>query len=81
MNTIDRTEILAWDGRLDNRDELISELHSDLEAEPTDVAIVSAAFMIAMGIIIASAKAYVNAINRLEVPISAHPQRTFEPVP
>ncbi|WP_029921221.1 2-isopropylmalate synthase [Nevskia soli] len=32
-------------------------------------------------IIIASAKAYINAINRLEVPISAHPQRTFEPVP
>ncbi len=32
-------------------------------------------------IVIASAKAYVNAINRLEVPISAHPQRMFEPVP
>jgi 2-isopropylmalate synthase len=32
-------------------------------------------------IIIASAKAYINAINRLEVPIAAHPQRTFEPVP
>ncbi|MDE0854675.1 MAG: 2-isopropylmalate synthase [Nevskia sp.] len=33
-------------------------------------------------IVIASAKAYVNAINRLEVPIErAHPQRSFEPVP
>ena len=32
-------------------------------------------------IVIASAKAYVNAINRLAVPISAHPQRSFEPVP
>ena len=36
--------ILTWDGRLDNRDELIAELRSDLEAEPTDVAIVAAAF-------------------------------------
>jgi 2-isopropylmalate synthase len=33
-------------------------------------------------IVIASAKAYVNAVNRLEVPIErAHPQRTFEPTP
>jgi 2-isopropylmalate synthase len=33
-------------------------------------------------IVIASAKAYVSAINRLEVPIErAHPQRSFEPVP
>jgi len=32
-------------------------------------------------IVIASAKAYVNAINRLEVPISAHPQRSFESTP
>jgi 2-isopropylmalate synthase len=33
-------------------------------------------------IVIASAKAYVNAINRLEVPIErAHPQRSFEPTP
>jgi asparagine synthase (glutamine-hydrolysing) len=36
--------ILTWDGRLDNRDELIHELRSDLEADPTDVAIVAAAF-------------------------------------
>src|SRR5580692_1557682 len=36
--------ILTWDGRLDNRDELIPELHSKLEAHPTDVAIVAAAF-------------------------------------
>ena len=32
-------------------------------------------------IVIASAKAYVNAINRLDVPIAAHPQRSFEPTP
>jgi asparagine synthase (glutamine-hydrolysing) len=36
--------ILTWDGRLDNRDELIPELRSELEADPTDVAIVAAAF-------------------------------------
>jgi asparagine synthase (glutamine-hydrolysing) len=36
--------IVAWDGRLDNRDELISELRSELEANPTDVAIIAAAF-------------------------------------
>jgi asparagine synthase (glutamine-hydrolysing) len=36
--------ILTWDGRLDNRDELILELRSELETEPTDVAIIAAAF-------------------------------------
>ena len=36
--------IVTWDGRLDNRDELIPELRSELEANPTDVAIVAAAF-------------------------------------
>jgi asparagine synthase (glutamine-hydrolysing) len=36
--------ILTWDGRLDNRDDLIADLHSDLEAGLTDAAIVSAAF-------------------------------------
>jgi len=36
--------ILTWDGRLDNRDELIPELRNDLEANPTDVAIIAAAF-------------------------------------
>jgi asparagine synthase (glutamine-hydrolysing) len=36
--------VLTWDGRLDNREELISELRDDLETKPTDVAIVSAAF-------------------------------------
>jgi asparagine synthase (glutamine-hydrolysing) len=36
--------VLTWDGRLDNSDELISELRSDLETNPTDVAVVSAAF-------------------------------------
>jgi asparagine synthase (glutamine-hydrolysing) len=36
--------ILTWDGRLDNRDELIPELRGELEANPTDVAIVAAAF-------------------------------------
>jgi asparagine synthase (glutamine-hydrolysing) len=36
--------ILTWDGRLDNRDELIPKLRGDLDAEPTDVAIVAASF-------------------------------------
>jgi asparagine synthase (glutamine-hydrolysing) len=36
--------ILTWDGRLDNRDELISELRSEFEPNPTDVAIIAAAF-------------------------------------
>lgn len=36
--------ILTWDGRLDNRDELIPELRTDLEVDPTDVAVVAAAF-------------------------------------
>jgi asparagine synthase (glutamine-hydrolysing) len=39
-----RDLVLTWDGRLDNRTELIPELRSDLEADPTDVAIVAAAF-------------------------------------
>lgn len=39
-----RGSILTWDGRLDNRQELIAELCGDLEANPTDVAIVAAAF-------------------------------------
>lgn len=36
--------VLTWDGRLDNREDLIADLGSDLEAEPTDVATVAAAF-------------------------------------
>jgi asparagine synthase (glutamine-hydrolysing) len=36
--------ILTWDGRLDNRPELIADLRSDLEANLTDVAIIAAAF-------------------------------------
>ena len=36
--------ILTWDGRLDNREELIADLCSDLEASPTDLAIFAAAF-------------------------------------
>lgn len=36
--------VLTWDGRLDNRDELALELHSYLDADPTDVALVAAAF-------------------------------------
>ena len=36
--------VFTWDGRLDNRDDLIADLRGDLEAEPTDVAIVAAAF-------------------------------------
>ncbi len=36
--------ICTWDGRLDNREGLIADLHSDLEASPTDLAIFAAAF-------------------------------------
>jgi asparagine synthase (glutamine-hydrolysing) len=36
--------ILTWDGRLDNRDELIADLRSELEREPADLSIVAAAF-------------------------------------
>ena len=36
--------VITWDGRLDNRDDLIADLRSELETEPTDVAIVAAAF-------------------------------------
>jgi len=39
-----RSFIFTWDGRLDNRQTLIADLRSDLEANPTDVAIVAAAF-------------------------------------
>jgi asparagine synthase (glutamine-hydrolysing) len=36
--------VLTWDGRLDNRDELISHLGDELNGDRTDVAIVAAAF-------------------------------------
>jgi len=36
--------LLTWDGRLDNREELISDLPGDLESDPSDLAIVAAAF-------------------------------------
>jgi len=36
--------VLTWDGRLDNRGKLISDLHCDVESEPTDVSIIAAAF-------------------------------------
>ncbi len=36
--------VLTWDGRLDNREVLIADLRSDLDASPTDLAIVTAAF-------------------------------------
>jgi len=36
--------VLTWDGRLDNREELISELRNGLTNEATDVEIVAAAF-------------------------------------
>lgn len=36
--------ILTWDGRLDNREELIAELRNELENDPTDAAIIGAAF-------------------------------------
>src|SRR5215467_4941690 len=36
--------VITWDGRLDNREELTSDLRSDLGSSPTDVAIFAAAF-------------------------------------
>lgn len=36
--------VLTWDGRLDNRRELIADLRDDLEKVPTDAAIVAAGF-------------------------------------
>ena len=36
--------IFTWDGRLDNREVLIADLRSDLDASPTDLAIFAAAF-------------------------------------
>jgi asparagine synthase (glutamine-hydrolysing) len=36
--------ILTWDGRLDNRDELICEVRNELEPDAPDVAVVAAAF-------------------------------------
>lgn len=36
--------IFTWDGRLDNRNDLIGNLRCDLESDPTDVEIVAAAF-------------------------------------
>jgi len=36
--------VLTWDGRLDNRNKLIFDLHCDVESEATDVAIIAAAF-------------------------------------
>lgn len=37
-------EVITWDGRLDNRRELIDELRGSLSSEATDLAIVSAAY-------------------------------------
>ena len=37
-------QIVIWDGRLDNRDELISQLSHTLRDEQTDVAIIAASF-------------------------------------
>jgi asparagine synthase (glutamine-hydrolysing) len=36
--------VLTWDGRLDNREVLVADLRSELESNPTDVAIFAAAF-------------------------------------
>ena len=36
--------VLTWDGRLDNREELIAELHPDRACRATDVAVVALAF-------------------------------------
>ena len=40
----DRGHVVCWDGRLDNREELISILQNDLRDDRTDVAIVMAAY-------------------------------------
>lgn len=40
----ERGHVLCWDGRLDNRDELIRVLRSELRDDHTDVAIVMAAY-------------------------------------
>ena len=36
--------LLTWDGRLDNRDDLVTQFHSELGADRTDAAIVAAGF-------------------------------------
>src|SRR5216684_3418640 len=36
--------VVTWDGRLDNRDELMAQLRSELGPDHTDVAVVAAAF-------------------------------------
>jgi asparagine synthase (glutamine-hydrolysing) len=36
--------VITWDGRIDNRDELIAEFQSNLNAQSTDVAIAAAVF-------------------------------------
>jgi len=36
--------VITWDGRLDNRDEILRDFRNDLGDSPTDVAIVAAAF-------------------------------------
>jgi len=36
--------VITWDGRIDNRDDLIPGLHTDIMDEKTDIAIVAAAF-------------------------------------
>ena len=39
-----RGSVVTWDGRLDNREELITELKDAIEPNPTDVALAGAAF-------------------------------------
>src|SRR5260370_36901109 len=39
-----RGDVITWDGRLDNRDDLILQFHNDLTTDHTDIAIVAAAF-------------------------------------
>ena len=38
-------QLLAWDGRLDNRDDLLRSLDGDIDADRSDVAIVMSAFL------------------------------------
>jgi asparagine synthase (glutamine-hydrolysing) len=44
MNTLDRTEILAWDGRLDNREDLLSRLKDSLRGDTSNAALALAAY-------------------------------------
>lgn len=41
--TLPSGAVLTWDGRLDNRDDLLLQLHASVSRDPTDIALVGAA--------------------------------------